>query len=111
MGTLANPTQKGKGDLGLVPICGRGTEKGHCVFSCLSFWMRFVMMAFPDQPSTSVCQTFMEWAIKKGVDYFKKQPLEEHVLCFFTDCGLMIKRFLAHVLIGRLVRRRNRTNR
>ena len=56
----------------------------------------------------SVCQIFKEWATQKGVDYLKGKSIEDHLGSFGEECGLVIRRHLAHELIARLVRQGNR---
>ena len=68
--------------------------------------------AFPSShQKESIASQFREWAGKKGVDYFKKGNLEGHCMVFEVETGLRIQPCVAHDLIGRLVRQRNRSKR
>ncbi len=56
----------------------------------------------------SVSQVFKKWAEKKGARYFKAGYLVDHIRSFYDESGLNIAPYIAHALIERLVRQRNR---
>ena len=69
----------------------------------------FMSKAFPPPHQIkSIASHFKEWANEKGVDYLKRRRIEDHVMVFEQESGLRIQPRVAHDLVGRLVRQRNR---